>query len=121
MKIRVRDRDPIRGPVLAGVLRLGGGHLAGQRLMMSAVVVVLAVLGQQLVDLREGDWLVCVEEALQGLVGAFVLALRGGAAHLPRDSQTAAIGQEPLQRGDNAAPRLVERDTVIGQQFLRHP
>ena len=53
------------------------------------------------------------EEALEGLVGAFVVALRGGAADLPGDPQAAVIGQQPPQRGDAAAPRLIERDTVV--------
>ena len=79
-------------------------------------VVERVDLGLQLRE-RVGERLL-VEVAEQGLVEAFVLALSGRLVRLAGDRLGAQRGNMCDELADDATPRRVQREPVVGQQPL---
>lgn len=93
--------------VLDEVPRLGRGGIV-ERLVWPTRVVLITEAADLLAQLIDRCGPLGVEEAHQGLVGAFVLALCRGLAGQSADGHGAVRGEEYFDGTDRALPELVE-------------
>src|SRR5699024_6249394 len=89
------------------------------RLMGPTIVVMVAETTQQRPHCLQARGSVRVEEPDQGLMGAFVLALRCRLARQPADRHSSFRREECLLRPDPPLPQLIERERIIRQNLFR--
>ena len=91
-----------------------------QPLVWSFEVIDLVKLIDLHLELTEGrSHGLLVEEAEQGLMETFVLALRGRLVGLSGDRLDTEPGDVIDEMAHDPSPRRVQRDTVVRQQSLR--
>src|SRR5699024_362159 len=108
-RLKNRHRNRFGGrSVLDEVPRLGRSGIV-QRLVWPTRIVLITETPDLIAQLVDRCGPLGVEEAHQGLVGAFVLALSRGLTGQSADGHGAMRGEEYFHGSDRALPELVER------------